>query len=113
VTSRFSFMSITMPPMIDPFTTFQTHPSLETRSQVQTHTILETTVLDNGFHLKRSYSTARARVVGAVLNPLPCHSAGSAHAGFRDRGRCGYRGRVAYPSSLWGWAMESLASLLR
>ncbi|MGH8656518.1 MAG: hypothetical protein ACREYE_31940, partial [Gammaproteobacteria bacterium] len=48
--SRFSFMSITMPPMIDPFTTFQTHPSLETRSQVQTHTILEKTPADPSQH---------------------------------------------------------------
>ncbi|MGH8652358.1 MAG: hypothetical protein ACREYE_09380, partial [Gammaproteobacteria bacterium] len=56
-TSRFSFMSITMPPMIDPFTTFQTHPSLETRSQVQTHTILEKTAArltsDKGLNSQR------------------------------------------------------------
>jgi hypothetical protein len=32
-----------MLPMIDPFTAFQTHSSLEIRAHVQTHTILEKT----------------------------------------------------------------------
>ena len=39
----FSFMSITMPPMIDPFRPVQTHSSLETHPTVQTHTMLEKT----------------------------------------------------------------------
>lgn len=36
-----SFISITMLPMIDPIMQLQTHPSLETRPLVQTHTILD------------------------------------------------------------------------
>jgi len=38
-----SFMSITMPPMIDPVTPLQTHSSLEIHSHVQTHTMVEKT----------------------------------------------------------------------
>jgi hypothetical protein len=41
--SRDSFMSITMCAMIDPKLRLQTHTSLETRTPVQTHTMLEET----------------------------------------------------------------------
>jgi len=40
-----SFMSITMPPMIDPAIRLQTHFSLEIRIHLQTHTILEKTLV--------------------------------------------------------------------
>lgn len=43
VVSFASFMSITMPAMIDPVTHLQTHSSLEIHAPVQTHTILEKT----------------------------------------------------------------------
>ena len=43
VVSFASFMSITMPYMIDPFIRVQTHSSLEIRNHVQTHTILDKT----------------------------------------------------------------------
>jgi hypothetical protein len=43
--SRDSFMSITMCAMIDPKLRLQTHTSLETRTPVQTHTMLEETAV--------------------------------------------------------------------
>lgn len=43
VVSFASFMSITMPYMIDPFIRVQTHSFMEIRNHFQTHTILDKT----------------------------------------------------------------------